>query len=116
MLTEAGLDRLAVDPSRKLMFCAIETCAQTLQLTLMHAIAGRHRTLWPFDMQPRSYGASTTNITQWIDDENWTRIVVLRDPVERWVSAYNSKCMLRDLDGKQVCCGARQQKGITETT
>ena len=102
LVTETGLDRLAVDPSRKLMFCAIDKCAQSLQLTLLHALAGRRRSDWPFDMAPRSYGASVEDVARWIDDDAWTRIVVIRDPVERWVSAFNSKCMLRDPDGKQV--------------
>ena len=84
------------------MFCAIDKCAQSLQLTLLHALAGRRRSDWPFDMAPRSYGASVEDVARWIDDDAWTRIVVIRDPVERWVSAFNSKCMLRDPDGKQV--------------
>ena len=103
-LTTHGLDRLAVDPTRRLMFCAIEKCAQSLQLTLLRALAGRPKPQWPFDMAPNAHGADAAAVASWIfNDDSWTRVVVFRDPVERFVSAYNSKCRLQDADGKQHC-------------
>jgi len=47
--------------------------------------------------------SSDSNGSLSADAHGWRKIVVIRDPLERFVSGYQSKCLLGDRDGKFHC-------------
>ena len=54
-------------------------------------------------LSPAHQLISTERVREAMHDPRWRRAVVLREPVERWMSAYQSKCMLNDHFGDHHC-------------
>ena len=102
MLTNYGLNRLAVVPNMFLIVCTIDKCAQTTQLELLRHLANQK----PLRKGQNPFTLSSKNreyLHQNLQNDSWKKMVVIRDPVERFVSAYKSKCLLADEDGHRHC-------------
>jgi hypothetical protein len=87
-------------PALRLLSCAIEKNAITLQNALAHVALGKgvdEHFYWNLRTYPKS------DIETKLFNRDWRSALVWRDPVERWISAYMSKCGLRDHDGVFNC-------------
>ena len=84
-------------PSLKLAICTINDAGSTAIFRLLHAAEGKknfdtlvideHRAEVAF---PSYYGSKLKEL---LADADWTKFVVLRDPVERFASAFLHKCV-----------------------
>ena len=100
----------------RLFFCLIPKNG-FLALNMVFAIIQKQPFKWNMgdlsclgDASCKDADGGPLNLTSIFDDESngepdkkWRRIVVHRDPVERFLSAYRSKCCLADTDGIQHC-------------
>ena len=101
---------LVMLPSLRILACMIEKNAVTLQHTLAHlavdSSAEDMKRNWRFfwhSLRPSHQHISREHVREALQDPRWRRAVVLRDPLERWLSAYQSKCMFGDHDGGLHC-------------
>ena len=84
----------ALIPSHKLMFCRIHKVGTTPLNLLLAALAPT-----PYPDHPdwtvheaADYNLTAVNITSIIKDPSWVKAVFYREPLERFLSAYRSKC------------------------
>jgi hypothetical protein len=95
-------ERWKVIPSARVVFCGIEkngiteleaVCAISRSSTTPATRGSKHRI-------PLGWGSCSmpeaTNVTALLANRSWRFAVVVRDPVERFLSAYRSKCMHAD--------------------
>ena len=108
-------DRVLILPKYKLLFCGIEKNAIKLLSKLVNTAMGacdlgRCSDRRNFSWLP--FSAETTNLTlcayrDLLRVVDWRKIVVYRDPMERFLSAHSSKCLLNiwkgDADGRVHC-------------
>ena len=92
-------------PESKLIACGIEKNAITLLNVLAHVAMDlpEWRTIqefW-FRLAPLSSEGDAGELALGIP--GWRSLVLLRDPVERFVSAFESKCGGKDVDGSANC-------------
>ena len=100
-------DRLMVLPEQKLIMCAVEKNAITVMNVLAHAVLGLPRwktaaEFW-FRISPDVMSISPTKIRELLVDPSWRAAVVYRDPNDRFVSAYTSKCRHDSEEGGYHC-------------
>ena len=58
----------------------------------------------PFRWSPTKHIPRDINtVNALLRNESWQKVVVYRDPMERFLSAFNSKCLMGDHDGKEHC-------------
>jgi hypothetical protein len=92
--------RLLIVPESKLMFCYIEKNACSQFNELMNDLNG----LPTGPDEPLYFGSSAIDHLNWteeqviaaIKDPSWFKAVFLRDPLERLLSAFGSKCLSTD--------------------
>ncbi len=100
-------DRMMVMPKEKLLLCGIEKNGITLMNLLMHAVLDlppwRSGTEFWFRASPDLVDVSANQARELLRDPSWRSAIVYRDPAERFVSAYRSKCDLMDKDGREHC-------------
>jgi|MDSW01.2.fsa_nt_gb hypothetical protein len=96
-------DRVSVFMDMKLLVCGIEKNGITV-LNRALAAAQRKNFSW-FPNNPSKEHLSLEAFKRLLQDPNnsWRKLVVYREPMERFLSAYHSKCLLRDDDGKKHC-------------
>ena len=108
------LSRVLILQKQKLVLCGIEKNAITTVNALAARISGTRFSWFQFSpfslamMAPHSKSRAqelpNASATLRWDDPTWRRAVILRDPVERFFSAWASKCgSMRDHDGKRNC-------------
>ena len=87
--------------------CGIEKNAITLMNALVHTVLDlppwKSGTEFWFRASPDMLDVSANRARELLRDPSWRSAVVYRDPVERFVSAYKSKCELSDKDGREHC-------------
>ena len=58
----------------------------------------------PFRWSPTKHIPRDINtVNALLRNESWQKVMVYRDPMERFLSAFNSKCLLGDGDGRSHC-------------
>ena len=96
-------------PSLRLLACAVEKNGLTLQTALAHAALNTSR--WGYSQyfwkhfttfRRDAANASAAELLQ-LRDPAWRSSFVWRDPVDRFTSAYNSKCRQKDPSSRQHC-------------
>ena len=90
----------AVLPPYKLMFCRVHKAGTT---GLNHIIAALVPPPYPENQewtvhQATDYGLDAWNLTHILRDPSWYKVVMYREPLERFLSAYRSKCEGYDRD------------------
>lgn len=102
-------NRFIVLPHIQTILCAIEKNGLSVQNAIARAI---HPDPHPdfnatvtngFRYSPDRWDMDEDLIRQKLHDSRWRRIIVHRSPLDRFVSAYNSKCKNADGDGKRHC-------------
>mmetsp|Transcript_148184 Transcript_148184/g.270024 ORF Transcript_148184/g.270024 Transcript_148184/m.270024 type:complete len:496 (+) Transcript_148184:99-1586(+) len=110
-LTWQMLDRFILVPEHNLLFCYIEKVACTSFNDLFAGLRKRYDPTmihtrkvqgW-FQNDPYHRGYTKEDIEDILVNRSWHKAVFYRDPVERFVSAYRSKCEGQDTDGTWVC-------------
>lgn len=104
LLSNELIGNFVVLPEQRVLLCTIDKCANTLLAYAAARVSGRgtaHKNRASRDntyAQVR-YTGSAEDVAQLLFNPQasngypWRRAVVLRDPVERFVSAYVSKCL-----------------------
>lgn len=98
LLTNELLDRFIVVPEHKLLFCQIENNACTvfneLFLRVRHEESPppKENDLWSRN-SPRLLNMSKTDLEDIMVDQSWHKAVFYREPSERFIAAYDSKCL-----------------------
>lgn len=108
ILSRWYFDRLVIFPSHKTIFCLIEKNANTVFSSIFQTI--------PNDMVnpnftsgmwrqhcPKRNRLTPIEVSSFIKDPTWFKAVFYRDPLERFLSAYRSKCGGVDADGPVWC-------------
>mmetsp|Transcript_159188 Transcript_159188/g.290389 ORF Transcript_159188/g.290389 Transcript_159188/m.290389 type:complete len:376 (+) Transcript_159188:89-1216(+) len=97
---DARLNEVLVVPSLKLIFCFIPKNAGTQFNRLMNALNGLERGKGEIcsSDDPNYASAMHGNFTsedfqEALNSDAWTKATFLRDPLERYISAYQSKCV-----------------------
>ncbi|KAJ8605653.1 hypothetical protein CTAYLR_000160 [Chrysophaeum taylorii] len=108
------LDRLIVVPEHRLLFCYIEKNACTAFNTLFLRV--RHqspRRIW-FHNSYREHGLAADDVEDLVRNESWHKAVFFREPLERFVSAFKSKCEPgHDHDGPMRCLRAFARRNVS---
>lgn len=96
-------DRVSVLYNVQVLICGIEKNGITI-LDQTIATVMKQPFAW-FPNNPEKEKLSVEAFKALLQDRNnsWRKLVVYRDPVERFLSAYQSKCLLRDDDGRTHC-------------
>lgn len=96
-------NRVSILKSIQVLICGIEKnditiLDQTIAAVMNQSVA------W-FPNNPEKENLSVDAFKHLLQDRNnsWRKLVVYRDPVERFLSAYQSKCLMRDRDGRKHC-------------
>lgn len=96
----ARMNEVLVVPSLKLIFCFIPKNAGTQFNRLMNALNGLEHRQGEIcsDGDPNYASSMHGNFThldfeEALNSDNWTKAIFLRDPLERFISAYQSKCV-----------------------
>ena len=96
------MQRLIILPNYRLLFCYIEKVAGTSFNSLFNHIAdhkaSRLKNMW-FLNDWRRLGLKMKDVVGMLRNESWHKAVFYRDPVDRFVSAYLSKCVLKSKAG-----------------
>ena len=93
----------AVLPQHSLLFCRIHKAGSSAITDLVSSIAPPpypHHSSWTYH-QPSDNGFSPADLTSILEDPSWLKVVIYREPLARFLSAYRSKC--EDFDADQVC-------------
>ena len=111
-------ENLLLAPERKVAICAIEKNGWTIMsplMSLMNSVNLTHRlpsrTMCAYHNRncPAAFGhewRNTSRLKGIFDDPEWRTAVVLREPMERYISGYNSKCnhsIASDRGGPKTC-------------
>lgn len=97
------LSDFALLPEYKLLFCCIAKAGSTAIAKLLISISPPPYPQHPVWTQhrPTDYGLSAEDMLRILNDHSWLKSVIYRDPLERFLSAYRSKC--EDFDADQSC-------------
>lgn len=93
-------------PEAALLMCAIPKNGLTVQSKLAAQVqqrwpVGQKRTAW---LSAAHWKKSDRHVRSLFHaNSSWRRLVIVRDPIERFVSAFNSKCAGGDKDGAKHC-------------
>mmetsp|Transcript_102832 Transcript_102832/g.187742 ORF Transcript_102832/g.187742 Transcript_102832/m.187742 type:complete len:428 (-) Transcript_102832:98-1381(-) len=106
-----GLDRFIIVPEHKLMFCYVDKVASrnfndlfaTLRLRYDSKMVHTFKYGGWFQNSPFHHGYTKEDLEEMLVSKRWRKAVFYRDPVERFVSAYRSKCEGADSDGGWIC-------------
>lgn len=110
-MREQGLGNFLVVPERKLLFCMIQKVGCSTFQDLFRFARSSYD---PSQLNPKyKYSANTPqhhhltpeDLNSILLDKSWHKAVFVRDPLERFASAYSSKCVRGqgDVDGPKVC-------------
>ena len=83
--------------------CGIAKNGITLLKRILAEVLGQEFEWYPAN--PSKVGLSLEAFKDRLGDasNSWRKLVVYRDPMERFLSAYRSKCLLGDRDGEKHC-------------
>jgi|ERR1719354_49786 len=84
-------------PKYNLMFCTIAKSGSSSLRRFGKIVTKCHRNPMLCN-RPYDYMYSDEDLVSILRNESWTKAVVFRDPVERFLSAYKDKCVKRDHD------------------
>ena len=116
--TEHSWENLLLAPEHKVAICAIQKNGWSIMsplMGLMNSINLTHRprpfTICAYHNRncPAAFGRewrNTSHLKGIFDDPGWRTAVVLREPMERYISGYNSKCnhsIATDRGGPKTC-------------
>ena len=103
-LTNELLDRFIVVPEHKLLFCYIEKNACSAFNELFLAVRKQQWSISPyFHNTYKKHGLTKGDLEAMVADPTWHKAVFYREPLERFVSAFMSKCV-KGHDGDHVQC------------
>lgn len=92
------LNRFIVVPEYRLLFCYMEKVGcQSFNLLFRNLRAARSRSslshsgIW-WQNTPQKHGFDKAGLERLLMDKTWHKAVFFRDPLERFLSAYRSKC------------------------
>lgn len=107
-LSDDLLDRFIVVPEHHLLFCYMEKVACTnfnevfRRLRIRYDPKQAEGGKW-FRNSPEHHGLEKDDLARILVNTTWHKAVFYRDPVERFTSAYASKCGHVDPDGEEHC-------------
>jgi hypothetical protein len=95
MLSNILLQKLQIVRKHKLIFCTIDKVASTSFSRLLNLLAGKSKvsSKFPWGLNsPKKTKASKLQIESYLKSSTWVKVVFFREPLERFVSGYISKC------------------------
>lgn len=99
LLTRQAMSSFIVVERARVLLCSIEKNANTLQAHVAAAARGIRRDRASKSAQidttylrVRYWRRNATRLFEIFRDPSWRRVVVVRDPIDRFISAYRSKC------------------------
>lgn len=115
-LRDGLLDRFIVVPEHKLLFCFIEKVGSTSFQSLFRNVRARYDSslrVGPpyFRNRPSVFNLTKADLAHMLVNRSWYKAVFYREPIERFVSAWESKCKGVDEDGREHC---QQQFGKSD--
>ena len=104
--TFSWFDRVSVlflEKGVNVITCGIAKNGITLLKRILAEVLGQDFEWYPSN--PSKVGLSLEAFKDRLGDasNSWRKLVVYRDPMERFLSAYRSKCLLGDSDGRMHC-------------
>ena len=102
--TFSWFDRVSVlEKGVNVITCGIAKNGITLLKRILAEVLGQEFEWYPSN--PSKVGLSLEAFKDRLGDasNSWRKLVVYRDPMERFLSAYRSKCLLGDRDGRTHC-------------
>lgn len=107
------LDFVMVLRESRILFCTIAKNGMTVATRLAGKSERLKRQAQFFQFAPQWTGMRYAVFLDALrHDRSWRKVVVYRDPMERFLSAFHSKCQLRDFDGRKHC---HQLFGLNDT-
>eukprot|EP01083_Nonionella_stella_P255937 877811_1 len=105
--------KILKDTSHKYMYCNIAKNANTLFKTLFYALYKNDPTtakVHVFDNRNKSddnniYIANNNEYKDILNDKTWQKLVIIRDPLERLLSAFLDKCLRCEEENCWYCDG-----------
>jgi hypothetical protein len=120
-----------VFPAHRLLFCHFEKVAGTQFRHLLFLLdrlrvdegggalppgaQARHLENWKVRMRLPTQGMSVDDVPRLLADGRWLKAVFFRDPIERFLSGFESKCHGHDRDGRFFCQRAFGPEGLSFT-
>ena len=86
----------AVIPDYHLLFCRIHKAGSAALNSLLPSISpipNPQNPSWTY-YQASDYNLQADDLTRILQDSTWLKVLIYRDPLERFLSAYRSKCEL----------------------
>lgn len=107
-------NRLMVIPEYKLLFCYIEKVGCSMFNQLFRLLRIYHPSVSPEEREwlaqshfgranPTHFNMTLRDVKQLVNDDEWTKAVFFRDPADRFLSGFKSKCGGADADGGRHC-------------
>ena len=107
-------NRLMIIPEYKLLFCYVEKvgCSMFNQLFRMlrmyHPEQTSNEREWLAASHfgranPKHFNMTHRDLQDLVNNEEWTKAIFYRDPADRFLSGFKSKCGGSDADGKRSC-------------
>jgi hypothetical protein len=121
-ISERLIERFVVLPNHRLLFCMIEKNANTAFGWLFNKVKRDSR--YPMNVKqpqnskkhnPYNYNMTIYEISILLANSSWSKAVFYREPLNRFLSAYRSKCEAFDQDGNMWCDRAMHMKNDTAT-
>ena len=100
---QSWFSRVSVLNSSRVLACTIEKNGMAVQDVLFALAEGVPFCWFPFN--PTQQNLSIDSFLARLRDKksSWRKLIVYRDPMERFLSAYRSKCLLSDGDARFHC-------------
>ena len=101
----ALFNRVVLMPPARTLVCAADKVGSTTINRIASLVLGKPlgKNNGVFIGVPAAFNVSFAKFKRLLKDDSWNRVLLYRDPIERFVSAYQSKCLLRDRDGRKRC-------------
>ena len=101
----ALFNRVVLMPPARTLVCAADKVGSTTINRIASLVLGKPlgKNNGVFIGVPAAFNVSFAKFKRLLKDDSWHRVLLYRDPIERFVSAYQSKCLLRDRDGRKRC-------------
>lgn len=107
-------NRLMVVPEYKLLFCYVEKVGCSMFNQLFRLLRLYHPQQSPEERaylaeshfgraNPNHFNLTHYDLTKMVNDDTWTKAVFFRDPADRFLSGFKSKCGGADYDGGRHC-------------
>ena len=101
------LDRFIVIPEHRLLFCYIEKVGCTRFNEMFYTLTDRKTKRFWYSNAPSQHNMTKSDLENLLADNAWHKAVFYREPLERFLSAFRSKCEDgHDRDGKGHCIRA----------